>query len=312
MEFLRERKMINEYFEEVVNPYHEKNYSYGKGLILKKWDDSILRYIDENNIESIFINISRGWGGGADYSFLSKLVTIKALSMIVGESKNLSSIEKMIALESIDLTVNGKEFINFKELRNLKKCFISWWPKAASIFELSTLEELYVDNLKLKNYTNFIIQSKANKLTIGNSQIDNLNFLKDQQNLTVLNLFNCKKITNFSIISSCSKLKKIDLSGCHLKDLSFIEELKNLEVLIFADTGEIESLKAITNLKALKAIWFSGKTKILDGDLSPLTQLPMLSMVSFNHRQHYTHKVIKAWNWDDFNVPDSNILKAKP
>ena len=34
---LRDTKMdmATEYFEEVINPYHEKNYDYGKGLVLK-------------------------------------------------------------------------------------------------------------------------------------------------------------------------------------------------------------------------------------------------------------------------------------
>ena len=310
---LRDTKMdmATEYFEEVINPYHEKNYDYGKGLVLKKWDESILEYIDKNKIESIFINISRGWDGGSDFSFLSGLTTIKELSTIVGRSKNLSSIEKMLALESMDLTANGKEFVDFTELQNLKKCFISWWPKAVSILELSSLEELYIDNLKFKDYSNFKINSNLTKLTIGNSNIDNLNFLKELQDLTVLNFFNCRKITDFSMIGSCPKLKRIDLSGCYLKDLSFIKQLKDLEVLLIADIGDIDSLEVVSSLKKLKAIWFAGKTNVLDGDLTPLTHLPLLSMVNFNNRRHYTHKLNKAWNWNNFDIPDSNLIIAK-
>ncbi len=302
---------ISEFFEEVVNPYNVKDYTFGKGLMLRKWDDSILKYVYQNNIESIFINISRGWYGGTDFSFLSELTMIKELSIIVGESKNLSSIEKMLALESMDLSINGKEFVNFTKLQNLKNCFISWWPKAASIFELNSLEELYVDNLRLKDYSNFTINSNLKKLTIGNSSIDNLSFLKELQDLTALNFFNCKKITDFSMVGSCFKLKRIDLRGCCLKNLDFIKELKDLEVLLIGDTGDIESISEISKLKKLKAISLSGKTNVLDGDLTPLTYLPVLSMVNFNNRRHYTHKLNKAWNWDNFNIPDSNLIIAK-
>lgn len=306
-----ESNSISEYFDEVINPYNNKDYIFGKGLMLRKWDNSILKYVCQNNIESIFINISRGWNGGADFSFLSELTTIKELSIIVGESKNLSSIEKMLALESMDLTINGKEFVNFTKLQNLKNCFISWWPKAASILELSSLEELYIDNLRLKDYSNFTINSNLTKLTIGNSSIDTLSFLKGLQDLTVLNFFNCKKITDFSMLGSCSKLKRIDLSGCCLKNLNFIKELKDLEVLLIGDTGDIESINGISKLKKLKAISLSGKTNVLDGDLTPLTYLPVLSMVNFNNRRHYTHKINKAWNWNNFNIPDSNLIITK-
>ena len=302
---------ISEYFEDVINPYNVKSYTFGKGLMLKKWDDSILKYVYQNNIESIFINISRGWNGGADFSFLSELTTIKELSIIVGESKNLSSIEKMLALESMDLTINGKEFVNFTKLQNLKNCFISWWPKATSILELNSLEELYIDNLRLKDYSSFTIQSNLTKLTIGNSSIDNLSFLNKLQDLTVLNFFNCKKITDFSMVGSCFNLKKIDLRGCFLNNLDFIKELKYLEVLLIGDAGDIESINEISNLNKLKAISLSGKTNVLDGDLTPLTYLPVLSMVNFNNRRHYTHKLNKAWNWDNFNIPDSNLIIAK-
>lgn len=306
-----ESNSISEYFDEVINPYNNKDYIFGKGLMLRKWDNSILKYVCQNNIESIFINISRGWNGGADFSFLSELTTIKELSIIVGESKNLSSIEKMLVLESMDLTINGKEFVNFTKLQNLKNCFISWWPKAANILELSSLEELYIDNLRLKDYSNFTINSNLTKLTIGNSSIDTLSFLKGLQDLTVLNFFNCKKITDFSMLSSCSKLKRIDLSGCCLKNLNFIKELKDLEVLLIGDTGDIESINGISKLKKLKAISLSGKTNVLDGDLTPLTYLPVLSMVNFNNRRHYTHKINKAWNWNNFNIPDSNLIITK-
>lgn len=302
---------ISEFFEEVVNPYNVKDYTFGKGLMLRKWDVSILKYVYQNNIESIFINISRGWYGGADFSFLSELTMIKELSIIVGEFKNLSSIEKMLALESMDLSINGKEFVNFTKLQNLKNCFISWWPKAVSIFELNSLEELYVDNLRLKDYSNFTINFNLKKLTIGNSSIDNLSFLKELQDLTALNFLNCKKITDFSLVGSCFKLKRIDLRGCCLKNLDFIKELKDLEVLLIGDTGDIESISEISKLKKLKAISLSGKTNVLDGDLTPLTYLPVLSMVNFNNRRHYTHKLNKAWSWDNFNIPDSNLIITK-
>ncbi|WP_269915484.1 leucine-rich repeat domain-containing protein [Acinetobacter sp. HY1485] len=301
----------NGFFEEVCNPYNEKNYPYGKGLLLKKWDKSVLNYINKNNIESIHINISRGWRGGFDFSFLKDLITIKELVILTGKSQNISSIENMVALESLSLTIGGKELIDFTKLKNLKNCFISWWAKAKSIFNSDSLQELYIDGLKIANYSNFKINSNLKELTIANSRIDNLNFLKNQQNLEVLHLFNCKKIIDFSPISACQFLKRIDLDGCKLTTLDFLINLKDLEILLISHTGEINTLKGISNLRNLKVIGFTGNATIIDGDLTSLTQLPLLSMVNFSSRRHYTHKVNKEWNWNNFNIPDSNLLKIK-
>lgn len=301
----------NEFFEVVENPYEEKDYAFGKGLMLKKWDSSILDYISKHRIESIFINISRGWRGGSDFNFLATLTGIRELGILVGSSYNIFSIENMTSLEVLEITANGKEEIDFTKLKKLKKCFVSWWSKALSIFELDTLEELYVDNLKLKDYSDFKISSKLRKLTIGNSNINNLIFLAQQQDLTILNFFNCRKIGDFSTVSLCCKLKRIDFDGCYLKNLNFLSALKNLEVLLICNVGDIESIDVISNLKKLKAVNFSGKTNVLNGDLTPLTKLPLLSIVSFNNRRHYSHKLNKAWCWDNFNIPDSHLIVSK-
>jgi hypothetical protein len=95
-----------------------------------------------------------------------------------------------------------------------------------------------------------------------------------------------------------------------LSSLEFVKPLTSLEVLIISDNKNIDSLEPVSLLKKLKALSFAGpSTNILDGDLSKLQELPMLAMLSFKARKHYTHKLVKKWSWENLNNPDILLEK---
>ena len=61
---------------------------------------------------------------------------------------------------------------------------------------------------------------------------------------------------------------------------------------------------------SLKALAFSGaSTYIIDGDITPLLNLKELSMLMLVDRKHYTHKVIKPWNWENYGIKDTLLEK---
>ena len=61
----------------------------------------------------------------------------------------------------------------------------------------------------------------------------------------------------------------------------------------------------MAGLRKLRAVAFaSDKTTVRDGDLSPLLDLPKLTMVMFGARRHCSHKIVEPWNWDNCDRPD--------
>ena len=93
-------------------------------------------------------------------------------------------------------------------------------------------------------------------------------------------------------------------------DIDFLKKLKGLEFINLSSNGEIATLAPLSCLENLKALAFAGNTIIKDGDLSVLIELPKLSMLMFQGRRHYTHKLIKKWDWENFNTPDT-LLKSR-
>ena len=90
-----------------------------------------------------------------------------------------------------------------------------------------------------------------------------------------------------------------------------VHEVQWEQALSMIDNGEIKDIQILGELQKLKAFSFAGSsTKIVDGDLSVLETLPDLAMLMFGSRRHYTHTLIKKWNWHHFNHPDK-LLKRK-
>jgi hypothetical protein len=84
-----------------------------------------------------------------------------------------------------------------------------------------------------------------------------------------------------------------------LRDVERLAELPSLEYLMLdrgPDLPNVQFLRALTNLTTLRLT----RTNILDGDLSPVLELPHLAKLQLDpHRKHYSHafpELITAWN----------------
>lgn len=274
------------------------------------WTEGVSDFVSRNAIEILTLNSAKGWCT-FDYNFLCKLRGVKKLVVISSSATGLSAIENMDSLEEVSITTSTKDVVDFGKLSNLKKCYLYWWKGAESILECAGLSEAYFDKIKLADFSLLNKLKGLKVLTIANSQLEDLEWLFSFSNLRSLEVLNCKKIKNFEPISRLSTLEKLSIRGCkQLGNLDFIDGLSSLEVLVTSDCGSIDSISPMTNLVNLKAFSFSGNTNVEDGDLSVLEGLPNLAMLMFQGRRHYSHKLIKKWNWDNFNFP-SKLLERK-
>lgn len=149
------------------------------------------------------------------------------------------------------------------------------------------------------------------ELIISNSNITDLSFLLAMNDhLRILELLDCKKILDFKPIGNLLNLNRFRLDGYkELLNIDFVSTLTNLEILLI-NASNIENIKAVEQLINLKAFSLAGlSTNVLNGDLEPITKLQKLSMFMIKPRKHYSHKVVKEWNWDNFDVPDIQLVK---
>jgi len=304
--------------EHVINPYNDKGISPFNsfidnipGLMIKdEWNMEIEKYIVNNNIQALYFNYVKGWIGN-DFSFLSNLKSLLLLNIINTSSYGLSSISDLHILKYLSLNVHANELINFSKLNNLTHVYLNYWKKAESIFNCNSIKELYISNIKkdhidkIQNLTNLV------DLTIGSSNIDNINFIKIMPNLKRLKILDCRNVSDISALKN-RNLELVRFEGStKIYDYDVIGTIKGLKILNISDANIIKSIKFTQSLIELQGFSFAGaKTIVEDGDLTILTNLPNLSMLMFASRKHYTHKLIKKWNWDNLGIPDTLLKKT--
>src|SRR6266498_3862480 len=71
--------------------------------------------------------------------------------------------------------------------------------------------------------------------------------------------------------------------------LTGLSRLKRLKLLQLDNVGPVPSLAFLRGLDKLETFYPSQGTKIEDGDLAVLLELPALTRVLFTNRKHYTH-----------------------
>ncbi|MFN3193548.1 MAG: hypothetical protein ACE361_23755 [Aureliella sp.] len=300
-----------ESLEFVANPYGSADSLGLKGLMVQgNWQDELVPFIKSNGVESLYFNYARGWEGN-DFSFLSKLRHIQELGITVGEASGLEAVAMMKSLRYQSISCAGNPKLDLSGIESLGYCYLNTPDSGHLVGGCTSLTKLYLDRWKKADLGALSQLRRLKSLTIGNSSIDSLHGMSDLAGLTELNLLNNRKLTAFEELSKACHLKQLSLGGCKgLDSLGFLTNLRSLEILDFSDCGEIVSLAALKEIPTLKAVSFAGNTKILDGRLDHLVGLPLLSMLMFKSRKHYTHKLVKQWNWNNFDTPD-RLLELK-
>ncbi len=295
--------------ELVDNPYNNYHSSRRKGIMVSgEWSQEITTFILDNNIKAVYLNYTKGWVSN-DYAFLADLKTIEELHIIATDYKNFNAVEKMESLHHLVLGYCPKEKVDFTKLDNLVEFSAPWWKGAESILQCTGLTGLSLDKLKLKNYESLGTLINLRSFGVVDGGINNLNWLENLQELEWLEICSWRGLSDFSPISQCSQLKRLGIESCSaLNDISFLRQLEKIKILDLTGNKGLLSISPVSFLKKLKAFSFSGTTNIEDGDLTVLETLPELSMLMFQARKHYSHKLIKNWNWDNYNTPDKLLM----
>jgi len=305
--------------EVVTNPYRTPKSPFREdpipaevpSLMLRgPWAPEIAAYMSSNELRGLYLNYTHGWTR-EDYAFLRELPWLQLLDIVDVPIDDLSPVNKLHALTTLHLNARTKGVVNFASLEQLLACSFTWWNGASSIFECSELQELDIRSVKEADLGGVSKLHNLRTLTLQ-SNIRSLAPMSGLERLQKLVLLNCRNLEDLSGLADLPNLRWLAIDGSKkVRDFSPVAKLAKLEVLDLSDIGIIPSLAPLATLKKLRALAFTGVTNsIEDGDLSVLESLPDLSMLMFAPRKHYTHSLLKQWDWNDFYQP-TKLLEAK-
>lgn len=261
-----------------------------KAIIKGFWQDVYLKLLLEKKVQELELNDGKGWRG-ENVDFLRSLPNLKSLTIIDFSIKSINAVHSLSELVKLELSTYSKDFINFRAFPKLIECSFEWIKGSDSLFEVSSIQKLFINNYDKKKCDFFSKLSHLEELAILNSPIESIQGLAILKNLKVLRLGNLKKITSLQGLQYLSKLEELEIQKCKaICTISEVLLLSKLKRLLLIDLGDIASIKGIENLTELKEFLFYDSTNIIDGDLLPITKLRNLNKISFQNRKHYTHK----------------------
>ncbi|TVY02068.1 leucine-rich repeat domain-containing protein [Cohnella terricola] len=172
---------------------------------------------------------------------------------------------------------------------------------------LHTIEELYIDynemslnfsSLKaLKHVTIFGLSENdcalikgfhhLESLYLSGGNFESLNGVENLQNLRILKLNYCSKISDIKLVFNLQKLHTLHVEKCkRVNDIVVTNDNHSLENVF---VSEVESLLFIEKLKNLKKLKF---WNLKDGNLLPVIEKspPLEEVDFFPDKKHYSHK----------------------
>lgn len=265
--------------------------TFGKKAIIKaEWEASLLQTLIANKVAELELNDGKGWRG-SDLTFLESLPWLQSLTIIDLNIQSTGSVHSLNELKSLEIITYSKTPIEFLSFPKLEQCSFEWINGSDSLFEITSLRKLFINNYKGKDSRVFSSLVNLEELEILNSpisELEGISFLKELRSLRLANLKNIKSIQELEYLP---QLEEFSVQRCKgISKVSGIFELRSLKRLLLLDLGDIESIVGIEKLCGLEDFMFYGSTNIRDGNLSSLSALSGLKRISFQNRRHYTHK----------------------
>lgn len=261
-----------------------------KATIKAEWQGSMLDLLREGNVREIELNIGKGWKG-KNIEFLGDLPQLRSLIIIDQTLERIEPIHLLTELVALHLTTYSVSPVDFTAFPNLKSCWFEWIKGSDSLFDSSGLIKLGLNNYKGRSSTPFSRLSNLRELSLLNSSVEDLEGVFRLSYLRMLRIARLRKVSSLRGIANLENLKVLEIDQCkEIRSITDSFSLGNLKALFLLNTGDIETLRGVEKLTKLEQLVFDESTNILDGDLSPIFELPALKNISFRNRGHYSHR----------------------
>lgn len=264
---------------------------YGPQLVLQSsWSEEVVQVMEAHGIRELYLNEEKGFRD-KDVSFLSQVPDLEVLWIVHHTIQDISPIHVLHGLRSLKANTYCKTEIDFTQFPKLEHCYLEWRPRARSLFQCATLQDLWINRYQGKETDPFAALSNLVSLSLANAPVQSLTGLARLNELRFLGLYRLLKLPSLHGIEGLERLEALELNACRaIGSIEEIRGLANLRRLHLIDLGPIKSLEVLERLPALEEVLFYQSTDILDGNLNPLRNLPNLKKTSFQNRRHYTHR----------------------
>lgn len=256
------------------------------------WHPGYARVMAKRGIDALALSDDDGWDD-ENLDFLADVPPLAAISVQSTSLKSAQGLQAQPRLRDLLLDAYRAHDTPFGALLELERCFVENKHKHIDeLFELPNLRSLEIWHFPNPDLQRLKLPG-LEQLTIASSpRLQSLAGLQTLAGNRLRKLWTayCPKLADFTALTQAKGLRVLWIDNSRqLDSLELIHDITTLEQLGFDNDGNIESLAPIAALTRLQRVFFTEDTKIVDGDISPLLELPDLREVGFQNRRHYSH-----------------------
>jgi hypothetical protein len=233
---------------------------------------------------------------GDDLDFLAEIDDVEWLHVNNLGLRQCDGIQQLRRVHTLELGAYCTSRLDFAALPALRRLYTERVPGWETAAHCVALEHFHMQRYPETDLARLASLTNLRSLRLGDSRtLRSLDGIESMQRLERLSL-GALAVRDISALRPLSStLTHLEIDGCRgITEIGPIGALVNLRSLAVTDCGDIDSLTPIRSLVKLDAVWLWGSTRIRDGDLSVLKELPLLTQTSFMDRRGYSHTLAEV------------------
>jgi hypothetical protein len=264
----------------------------GVDLVVRgDWTPEAAACFHEGVADGIVVNYALGFRE-KDLEFLRGLPIrrVRILARWLTDLSPLYSIPPGIV--SLRVESNSSATLELERFPLLRELSTSWSQVQGSLRYAQELQTLYLNSYTEKDLEPIAYVRSLVSISIKErAHVQSLDGLEALPWLRVLGIYVARKLHDISALarSASPVLETLRLSFCQkVSDVTPVAACSALTFFEFSECGDILSVVPLGELRYLERLYLYGTTKILDGDLRPLSALPSLRDLRLKSRPNYS------------------------
>ena len=267
----------------------------GRTLVVTgRWSGAAAQALARGEADGLVLNYARGFSGD-DLEFLDEGLGIRRLKLLDRGISDLGPIARLgNSLEELSVQAAEDAELDLSALPRLRSLAGEWGLIRDTLATVDGLQSLITWRFDEVDLHAFRDDLDLQRLTIKDApNLESLSGVGDLPELAVLGVFLARKLRDLSDVAGLAhSLRELEFEDCPaISAIDDVEALGELRFLGVSDCGEIESLAPVSAFEQLEVLYAWGSTRVLDGDLSPLAQLPNLREIRMRDRRGYRPRV---------------------
>jgi hypothetical protein len=241
---------------------------------------------------SLVLNYALGFDA-PDLGFLRGLA-VRRLVVIDRRVRSLEPVYELApTLESLQLTTDPSLVVDLERLGRLEEIWADWHQVAGSFHAAAGLRRVALRRYGEQDFTPLSAAVRLESVVMKDRPgLRSLAGLEELAELRDLGIYLATKLADVSAVGRIRKLKELQLEGCkRIGTMADLAACDALEMLNFSEAGDFPDLEPLAALTSLEVLHLHGSTRILSGDLLPITQLPRLRELRMQNRRSYVPTV---------------------